>query len=86
MTRPKIGGTNHKWLVEDVQALLMDLVGQHKAVIEHIQRGQTSNAALELAQAGQTLTAIQRLLGQMQLLIVNGEGRAHEQARAKPER
>ena len=73
MTKPKVGGTNHKWLVEDAQGLLNELTTQHKSVVECIQRGQASNAALELAQAGCTLVAIQRLIGQMQLLIASGD-------------
>ncbi len=51
----------------------IELTTQHKSVVECIQRGQTSNAALELAQAGCTLVSIQRLLGQMQLLIASGD-------------
>ena len=62
-------GTNHKWLVEDAQGLLIELTAQHKGAIEQIQRAQLSNAALELAHAGCTLVALQRLLGQMQMLI-----------------
>ena len=73
MTKAKTGGTNHKWLVEDAQGLLIELTTQHKGAIEYIQRAQLSNAALELAQAGCTLVAIQRLIGQMQLLIASNE-------------
>jgi hypothetical protein len=73
MTKPKVGGTNHRWLVEDTQSLLIELAGHHKAVIENLRREHLSNAALELAQAGQTLVALQRMLGQMQLLIASGE-------------
>ncbi len=73
MTKAKTGGTNHKWLAEDAQGLLIELTAQHKGAIECIQRGQASNAALELAHAGCTLVAIQRLIGQMQLLIASGD-------------
>ena len=86
MTKPKIGGTKHRWLVEDTQGLLIELSDQHKAVIDYIQRGQSGSAALELAQASRTLMAIQSLIGQMQLLIVAGEDRAHEQARTRDHR
>lgn len=73
MTTPKVGGTRHKWMVEDAQALLMALADKHKRALVHLREGDPSDAALELADAGLTLIEMQRLISEIQLLIVHGE-------------
>jgi hypothetical protein len=71
MTRKKVGGTGHKWLVEDAQALIGELSSQYRAAAENLRREQRQQATLDLVQAGLTLVSLQRLIGEMQLLIAS---------------
>ncbi len=72
MTRKKVGGTAHKWLIEDAQALVIDLSHQLKAATESLRREQRQQATLDLVQAGLTMVNLQQKIGEMQLLIASG--------------
>lgn len=72
MTRKKVGATAHRWLIEDAQALVIDLSLQFKAAAESLRREQKQQATLDLVQAGLTLVSLQQKIGEMQLLIASG--------------
>lgn len=72
MTRKKVGATAHRWLIEDAQALVIDLSQQLKAATESLRREQRQQATLDLVQAGLTMVSLQQKIGEMQLLIAFG--------------
>lgn len=72
MTRKKVGGTAHRWLIEDAQALVIDLSQQCRAAAENLRREQRQQAVIDLAQAGLTMVSLQQKIGEMQLLIASG--------------
>jgi hypothetical protein len=72
MTRKKVGGTAHKWLIEDAQALVIDLSQQLKAATESLRREQRQQVTLDLVQAGLTMVSLQQKIGEMTLLIASG--------------
>jgi len=73
MTKPLVGGTKHRWLLEDGQALIRELSASHRAAIENLRRENRNQAILDLAQAGHTLVSLQRVIGEMRLLTRDGE-------------
>ncbi len=52
MTRKKVGGTAHRWLIEDAQALVIELSSPYRAAAENLRREQRQQATLDLVQAG----------------------------------
>lgn len=71
MTRKKVGGTAHRWLIEDAQALVIELSSQCRAAAENLRREQRQQATLDLVQAGMTMVSLQQKIGEMQLLIAS---------------
>jgi hypothetical protein len=71
MTRKKVGGTAHRWLIEDAQALVIELSSQYKQAAESLRREQRQQATLDLVQVGLTMVSLQQKIGEMQLLIAS---------------